>query len=181
MGVMTVFGGAEISNQNTSEDNDDNETLPRGGTGELSEAIIETLPDRCAGNQDEGPIERLPSSSGPPMGVGAPYVAGTTQQPCGGEGSTTEGRPNVGVWEIGQRFQATDPVTGDHISGKIIGKASTGRVRNVNKDCYHIERDSDGLRECLNFGKLQDLTVVSDDTEMMVLFNNAGVALAKEK
>ena len=84
-----------------------------------------------------------------------------------------------GIWRSGQRFKATDTNTGQHISGKIINRA--GKVKGINKDCYNIVRDSDGRQVWVDFKTLTDLSPVDDEIEMIVLFNNDAVSVAKEK
>ena len=83
-------------------------------------------------------------------------------------------------WTVGQRFHGIDPVTGDSVSGKILAKAGTSKSRAVNKNMYHIESDYDGWRGCLDLSTLKDLSVIADDTEMVVLFNNTAVSSAKQ-
>ena len=83
-----------------------------------------------------------------------------------------------GVWKGGQRFQGIDSTTGEHISGKINNRA--GKVKGTNKDCYNIIRDNDGWQGWLDFRNLRDLSPVNDETEMIILFNNDAVAVAKE-
>ena len=80
----------------------------------------------------------------------------------------------------GQRFQGFDSQTGEHISGKIINRA--GKVKGSNKHCYNVERDnSAGWTGWINLENIQDLTFISDDTPMIILFNNGDVRQAKEK
>ena len=85
----------------------------------------------------------------------------------------------IGVWSKGQRFQGTDSLTGEYISGKILNRA--GKVTGTNKDCYNIERDSDGWQGWLNLRSLNDLSAIPDETEMIILFNSNAVSVAKEK
>ena len=85
----------------------------------------------------------------------------------------------VGVWKKGQRFQGIDVKNGEYVSGKIISRA--GKVKESNKDCYNIERDQDGYKGCFDLNNIKDLSLVPDETEMVVLFNNNAVNLAKEK
>ena len=77
-----------------------------------------------------------------------------------------------------QRFEGTDPVTGEHIAGKILGRA--GKVIGKNKYCFNVER-SDGWRGWLDMTSLEDLLILPDETEMLVLYNNSDVSDAKEK
>ena len=85
----------------------------------------------------------------------------------------------VGVWKTGQRFQGIDAKNGEYVSGKIISRA--GKINESNKDCYNIERDQDGYKGYYDLNNIKDLSLVSDETEMVVLFNNNAVNLAKEK
>ena len=84
-----------------------------------------------------------------------------------------------GVWKDGQRFQGTDSTTGEHISGKVINRA--GKVKGINKDCYNIMRDNDGWQGWVDFKNLRDLSLIEDETEMIILFSNNEVVLAKAK
>ena len=79
----------------------------------------------------------------------------------------------------GQRFQGFDLTTGNHISGKIIKRA--GKVKGINKHCYNIEDDTDGKERWINMKNIKDLTLVSDDLPMIILFNNTSVRKAKLK
>ena len=79
--------------------------------------------------------------------------------------------------KCGQRFQGFDPKTGQKISGKIIGRA--GKARGTNKYCYNIENDSTGDCCWMHMDKIKDLTLISNDLPMIVLFNNTSVRKAK--
>ena len=82
------------------------------------------------------------------------------------------------VWKSGERFQGIDSVSGEYISGKIMYRA--GKATGANRDFYNIERDDDGWQGCINMNKIRDLSVVPDETEMIILLNNSDVFLAKE-
>ena len=79
----------------------------------------------------------------------------------------------------GQRFQGFDSTTGNRISGKIIGRA--GKVKGSNKHCYNVEKDSNGQEMWINMKNIKDLTLISDDLPMIILFNNTSVRKAKLK
>ena len=81
--------------------------------------------------------------------------------------------------KCGQRFQGFDSSTGEHVSGKILSRA--GKVKGSNRYCYNVERDSTGWRGWMNMNNIRDLTFISDDSQMIILFNNAEVSKAKEK
>ena len=83
------------------------------------------------------------------------------------------------VWKKGERFQGIDSETGEYISGKIMYRA--GKVTGTNKDYYNIERDSDGWQGCINMTKIKDLSLVPEETEVIILLNNNEVYLAKLK
>ena len=51
----------------------------------------------------------------------------------------------------------------------------------TNKDCYNIERESDGWQGWFNLRSLNDLSAIPDETEMIILFNSNAVSVAKEK
>ena len=85
----------------------------------------------------------------------------------------------VGVWKKGQRFQGIDMRNGKYISGKILSRA--GKITRNNKTRYNIERDQDGYQGWFDLKNVKDLSVVPEETEMVILFNNNAVALAKEK
>ena len=78
----------------------------------------------------------------------------------------------------GQRFQGINENTGQHISGKILNRA--GKVKGSNKHCYNVETDLTGWRGWINMKNIKDLKLVSDETQMIVLFNSVEVAKAKE-
>ena len=79
----------------------------------------------------------------------------------------------------GQRFQGIDSTTGQYISGKIINRA--GKVKGPNKHCYNIENDSTGWRGWINMESIKDLQLVSEEFQMVILFNSSEVAKAKEE
>ena len=83
------------------------------------------------------------------------------------------------AWKSGQRFQGIDPITGEPISGKILSRA--GKVGKSNKNIYNIERDQDGYCGWFDLSSIKDLSEVTDETEMLIFFNNNAVAEAKEK
>ncbi|CAL4135585.1 unnamed protein product [Meganyctiphanes norvegica] len=85
----------------------------------------------------------------------------------------------MGYWKKGQRFQGLDPVTGMLISGKILGRA--GKVTGVNKDCYNVQLDNDGWTGWFNLATLRELSEVNENIEMIILFSNDAVSLAKNK
>ena len=85
----------------------------------------------------------------------------------------------LATWKRGQIFRGIDSNTGKPISGKILSRAvkATGAYRN----CYNIEKDTDGSKDWYNFEKLRDLVAVPDHEEMLILYNNDAVVMAKEK
>ena len=83
------------------------------------------------------------------------------------------------VWKKGERFQGIVSETGEYISGKIMNRA--GKVTGTNKDYYNIERDSDGWQGCINMKTIRDLSLVPEETEVIILLNNNEVYLAKLK
>ena len=110
-----------------------------------------------------------------------PDVSGSNEVAC--KGRRKHGQTNSAnksrVWKNGDRFQGIDSVTGEYISGKIMYRA--GKVTGANRDFYNIERDSDGWQGCINMNRIRDLSVVPDETEMIILLNNNEVYLAKER
>ena len=82
--------------------------------------------------------------------------------------------------KVGLRIQGVHSETGELVSGKIVSRAgkSTGKYKN----CFNLESDSDGTTSCINLDQdLSSWKVVSDEEEMLVLFNSTEVVNAKEK
>ena len=79
----------------------------------------------------------------------------------------------------GQRFKGINSTTGQYISGKILNRA--GKVKGSNKHCYNIETDSTGWRGWINMDNIKDLQLVSEEFQMVILFNSSEVANAKEE
>ena len=67
-------------------------------------------------------------------------------------------------------------VTGEHISGKIINK-----VEGTNRNLYNIESDQDGHRSWFDMSEIKDLTLIREEIEMIILYNNDKTTEAKEK
>ncbi|CAL4058623.1 unnamed protein product, partial [Meganyctiphanes norvegica] len=103
-------------------------------------------------------------------GTSGKYVKQQNDTTCAGK---------MGYWKKGQRFQGLDPVTGMLISGKILGRA--GKVTGVNKDCYNVQLDNDGWTGWFNLATLRELSEVNENIEMIILFSNDAVSLAKNK
>ena len=81
-------------------------------------------------------------------------------------------------WVPGERFSGVDSVTGEYITGRILGRA--GKVRGVNRNCYNIVKDN-GWEGWYDLQSLRDLSVIPDTKEVTVLFNSDTVEEAKEK
>ena len=88
-------------------------------------------------------------------------------------------KSTIGLWEAGQRFQGIDSLTGKYLSGKIT--SSTGQAKGSNKDVYNVMLDQNGHQGCMDLSSINKLSVVPDNIEMLVLFNNNAVAEAKDK
>ena len=56
-----------------------------------------------------------------------------------------------------------------------------GKATGANRDFYNIERDDDGWQGCINMNRIRDLSVVPDETKMIILLNNNDVYLAKDR
>ena len=87
----------------------------------------------------------------------------------------TDSNPTIN-WRSGERFQGIDSVTGEYVSGKILSK-----VEGINNNLYNIESDQDGYRGWFDMSEIKDLSLVREETEMLVLYNNSQIAEAKEK
>ena len=85
----------------------------------------------------------------------------------------------LATWKRGQRFRGIDSNTGEPISGKILSRA--GKATGAYRNCYNIEKDTDGSKDWYNFEKLRDLVAVPDHEEMLILYNDDAVVMAKEK
>ncbi|CAL4061641.1 unnamed protein product [Meganyctiphanes norvegica] len=121
---------------------------------------------------DVGPkISKLDLGTKEGNGISGKYVKQQNDTTCAGK---------MGYWKKGQRFQGLDPVTGMLISGKILGQA--GKVTGVNKDCYNVQLDNDGWTGWFNLKRtLRELSEVNENIEMIILFSNDAVSLAKNK
>ena len=58
---------------------------------------------------------------------------------------------------------------------------SAGKITGNNKDYYIIERDSDGWQGCINMKTIRDLSLVPEETEVIILLKNNELYLAKLK
>ena len=87
----------------------------------------------------------------------------------------TDSNPTIN-WRRGERFQGIDSVIGEYVSGKILSK-----VEGINNNLYNIESDQDGYRGWFDMSEIKDLSLVREETEMLVLYNNSQIAEAKEK
>ena len=85
---------------------------------------------------------------------------------------------DIGNLKDGQRFQGIEKNTGKIISGKILSRA--GKKKGINKNCYNVER-SCGLRGYVKMEGIQDLKLISDESQMLIFFNSTEVMEAKEK
>ena len=94
-----------------------------------------------------------------------------------GQQDNSESQP-LRAWKKGERFQGRNEDTGEIIVGKIMGRA--GKATGVNKHCYNIERD-DGWTGWYNLSTLSEIQEITDETEMLVLYNKEEVSEAKEK
>ena len=77
----------------------------------------------------------------------------------------------------GVRIKGIHSSTGEFISGKIVSRA--GKIKGKNKFCYNVERDSDGTKGWLDLSKMNDLSIVPDNVEMIVMYNSEAVTQAK--
>ena len=84
---------------------------------------------------------------------------------------------NIKNIQSGQRFQGIEKHTGKKITGKILNRA--GKAKGSNKHCYNVEKDN-GWRGWVNMENVQDLQLVSEEAQMIILFNSAEVTKAKE-
>ena len=81
-------------------------------------------------------------------------------------------------WKPGERFSGVDSVTGEYVTGRILGRA--GKANGPNRDCYNIVRDN-GWKGWYDLGSLKDLSATPDDQEVTILFCDDGSERAKEK
>ena len=80
----------------------------------------------------------------------------------------------------GQRFKGILHDSGEVISGRVLGRA--GKAKGQYKDCFNIEKDTDGSLGWVDFGKdFSEWQIVADDVELLVLFNSDEVMVAKMK
>ena len=94
------------------------------------------------------------------------------------EQSNNSGGEVTRTWKTGERFSGVDSVTGEYVTGRILGRA--GKVKGSNRDCYNIVRDN-GWRGWYNLKHIKDLSAIPDDKEVTVLFSSNVVDQAKEK
>ena len=85
---------------------------------------------------------------------------------------------DIGNLKSGQRFQGIEKSTGQQISGKILNRA--GKKKGINKNCYNVEK-SCGSRGWVKMEGIQDLKLISDESQMLIFFNSTEVMEAKEK
>ena len=80
---------------------------------------------------------------------------------------------------VGQRIKGIHAETGELVSGKILSRA--GKVSGKYKHRYNVQKDSDGSVSAIDFKYgFKDLEVLSDEAEMIVLFNSEAVRVAKD-
>ena len=82
--------------------------------------------------------------------------------------------------KVGQRIQGIISETGEFLSGKLISRAgkSTGKFKN----CFNIQKDSDGSIDWIDLDRqFDEWNVVPDEEEMLIFFNSSEVASVKEK
>ena len=82
-------------------------------------------------------------------------------------------------FKVGNRLQCFDPESGEVISGKLVSRA--GKATGKYKNCFNLQRDSDGSVDWIDLSKVEQLKEIPDEQEMLVLYNSSDVALAKEK
>lgn len=80
---------------------------------------------------------------------------------------------------VGRRIKGIHADTGEWITAKVLSRAgkATGRYKN----CYNIEKDSDGTIIWMDLEKdFTEWKAVDDDTEVLIMSNNDSVMVAKE-
>ena len=82
--------------------------------------------------------------------------------------------------KVGMRFQCTDPGSGQEMSGKIISRAGKSTSKQ-HSNCFNFKNDTNGECSWLDFGKVDNLKVFSDDDERVVMFSSEEIFAAKER
>lgn len=80
----------------------------------------------------------------------------------------------------GQRIQGIRSDSGELVSGRVVSRA--GKATGKHKDCYNFRWDSDGSVSWADLNSdFSTWEIISEGTEMMILFNSEEVMCAKEK
>ena len=109
-----------------------------------------------------------------------------SNEPANENAEVTENQQSNNIKEIdllrmntGDRIKGVHSNTGEFVSGKIISRA--GKMTGRNRFCYNVVKDSDGSKGWMDLSKVNDLSVVPDDVEMIVMFNSEAVMQAKHE
>ena len=96
------------------------------------------------------------------------------------KGQASNNRKEIDIRKMkdGERITGIHSTTGEFVSGKILSRA--GKLSGRNKFCYNVEKDSDGSKGWMDLSKVNDLSVVPDEVEMIIMFNSEAVTKAKE-
>lgn len=87
--------------------------------------------------------------------------------------------PQPSRLNAGQRIQGIRSDSGELVSGRVVSRA--GKATGKFKDCYNFRWDSDGSVSWADLNSdFSTWRIVSEDTEMMILFNSEEVMCAKE-
>ena len=109
-----------------------------------------------------------------------------SNEPASDTVDVTESQPSSNTKEIdllrmniGDRIKGIHSNTGDLVSGKIISRA--GKMTGKNRFCYNVEKDSDGSKGWMDLSKVNELSIVPENVEMIVMFNSEAVTQAKHE
>ena len=82
--------------------------------------------------------------------------------------------------KVGQRIKGIQRDSGEIMCGKLVSRA--GKATGKFKNCFNMQKDSDGTVEWFDLKKdFLEFEIIDDDVELVVFFNSEEVICAKEK